>query len=400
MNAIQPPPLDPKQFYRRIEALLEGAPGNLPPRARATLLASRFLEHFADVFGVRTVQVYDLVDGVFHKTEERGEPGPSIADVVAKIAPTLPSIPDSEHPTWTGLTALGVTALSPVGDLKTSAFAVGLGPPPPDVDVDAWLKQVSTGITWLEIAFAQHVGRRQVEGLLEQARAIQLSLLPTAPPAFDGYDLAAVSVAAESVGGDVFDWVPLDADTLALMVADASGHGLPAALQARDVVTGLRMGIERDYKINRTVEKLNRVIHRSGLTSRFVSLVTGELETNGNFVYVNAGHPSPFLLDDHGLHELTVGGGVLGPFPDATFKLGFAHVDRGAVLALFSDGVLEQGMTQDDAFGEERLKAWLMDWREGPSADAVADLVARLSAHAGGTPFEDDVTVMLVRRPR
>jgi len=209
-----------------------------------------------------------------------------------------------------------------------------------------------------------------------------------------------VSVPAESVGGDVFDWVPLDAETLALMVADASGHGLPAALQARDVVTGLRMGIERDYKINRTVEKLNRVIHRSGLTSRFVSLVTGELETNGNFVYVNAGHPSPLLLDAHGMRELTVGGGVLGPFPDATFKLGFAHVDRGAVLALFSDGVLEQGMAGGDAFGEERLKTWLMDWREGPTADAVADLIARLSAHAGGAPFEDDVTVMLVRRPR
>jgi sigma-B regulation protein RsbU (phosphoserine phosphatase) len=400
LNAIQPPPLDPKLFYRRIEALLEGAPGNLPPRARATLLASRFLEHFADVFGVRTVQVYDLVDGAFVKTEERGEPGPSIADVVARVAPTLPTIPDAEHPTWTGLTALGVTALSPVGDSRTSAFAVGLGAPPADVDVDAWLRQVSTGITWLEIAFAQHVSRRQVEGVVEQARAIQMSLLPAAPPGFDGYDLAAMTVPAESVGGDVFDWVPLDPDTLALMVADASGHGLPAALQARDVVTGLRMGIERDYKINRTVEKLNRVIHRSGLTSRFVSLVTGELETNGNFVYINAGHPSPVLLDDHGLRELTVGGGVLGPFPEATFKLGFAHVDRGAVLALFSDGVLEQGMEKGEAFGEERLRAWLADWREGPCADAVADLVARVSAHAGGAPFEDDVTVMLVRRSR
>ena len=90
-----------------------------------------------------------------------------------------------------------------------------------------------------------------------------------------------MSLPARVVGGDLYDFLPLDADTLAVTIADAAGHGLPAALQARDVVTGLRIGVERDLKIPRTVEKLNRVIHRSGLVSRFVSLVFGTSSRTG-----------------------------------------------------------------------------------------------------------------------
>ena len=80
------------------------------------------------------------------------------------------------------------------------------------------------------------------------------------------------------------------------MLADASGHGLPAALQARDVVIGMRMGQAEDEKITATVSRLNRVIHRSGLASRFISLFYGELEETGNMAYVNGGHCPPLLL--------------------------------------------------------------------------------------------------------
>jgi len=185
-----------------------------------------------------------------------------------------------------------------------------------------------------------------------------------------------------------------------LAVADASGHGLPAALQARDVATGLRMGIERDLKITRTIEKLNHVIYRSRLASHFVSLVFGELEINGSFAYINAGHPPPLLLDGRGVHELSVGGMILGPNPEARYKLGFAHLDRGAALVLYSDGVIERGAETAAPFDAASLAAWLRDWHEGPAQAAVDDLIARLRAAGEGGPFEDDVTVLLVRRPR
>ena len=166
---------------------------------------------------------------------------------------------------------------------------------------------------------------------------------------------------------------------------------MPAALQARDVAVGLRMGVERDLKITRTVEKLNRVIHQSGLTSRFISLFFGELETNGNLTYINAGHPPPLLRDESGFHSLSVGGLLLGPTRDATYKMGFAHVDRGACLTLYTDGIVECGTAEGEAFGEDRLRAWIEAWRQGPSAPAIEDLFERLRTFRNGAPLEDDV---------
>ena len=91
----------------------------------------------------------------------------------------------------------------------------------------------------------------------------------------------------------------------------------------RDVVTGLRMGIEKELKIAHVFEKLNRVIHRSRLSSRFVSVFYGELEADGNLVYVNAGHqppdpvlPRPERPDGPRDQELSVGGTVIGPLPE------------------------------------------------------------------------------------
>jgi Stage II sporulation protein E (SpoIIE) len=109
--------------------------------------------------------------------------------------------------------------------------------------------------------------------VLDRARAIQESLLPDPLPDLAGFDLAARSEPAETVGGDVYDAQPLAPDALGLTIADASGHGLPAALEARDVVIGLRMGATRHLKIDATVERLNDILCPSTLSSRFVSLV-------------------------------------------------------------------------------------------------------------------------------
>src|SRR4029079_5329813 len=120
-----------------------------------------------------------------------------------------------------------------------------------------------------------------------KAAGIQESLLVEEPPDFAGYEIASHSVAAEEVGGDFYDFLVFDDELLGFSIGDASGHGLPAALQVRDVVTGLRMGIEQDLKVGEVLARLNRVIHRSNLSSRFVSVFYGELDSGGNMVYVN-----------------------------------------------------------------------------------------------------------------
>jgi len=391
--------IESKSFYRRIEAAFGGLRETRSELGFAELVAPRLLQHLAHPLSIAAVQVYERRGGRLTQAVSCGARTPDLSgELMERFAP-IGEDAIRELP-WVGETRAGRTGLINAGEDTDSPLIAMVLAPPGALRGTPSRSELSSALTSLRYAILQHLHRRELDDLFEQARAVQQSLLPGAKPHFADYDICAVSVPAQSVGGDVYDFIPIDRETLAITVADASGHGLPAALQARDVVTGLRMGVERDLKVTRMMEKLNRVIHRSGLTTKFVSLVFGELEKNGNFWYVNAGHPSPLLIDDKGVHELTVGGMILGPDPDTLYKLGFAHLDRGATMVLYSDGVVERAIEHEREFGTAGLTGWLTDWREGPAETAVHDLLKRLRKQDGGTPFEDDVTAMMVRRPR
>jgi sigma-B regulation protein RsbU (phosphoserine phosphatase) len=386
-----------KAFYRRLEQVFASA-GRVRHRERfAMRIAPALLELLSGPLAVAAVHVHEPRKEGLTPAKKFGASRPDLAELLAKRLNSTGDDGIKELP-WVGDTNAGRIGLIAVGGLD-GPLLVLFGPAPGDLERGPSRSDFLSALNSLLYAMRQHLERRELEDVFEQARNIQMSLLPPGKCEFPGFDIFAISTPTSSVGGDLYDFLPIAPGTLGVAVADASGHGLPAALQARDVAVGLRMGVERDLKITATIEKLNRVIHRSGLTSRFISLVFGELETNGNFSYINAGHPPALLLDSRGLRELSVGGIVLGPDADATYKLGFQHVDRGATLALYSDGVIERGTQWGlDPFGLDRLKKWMKDWRKGPSEKAVLDLMQRLKDHCPGRAFEDDVTVMLLRR--
>ncbi len=235
-------------------------------------------------------------------------------------------------------------------------------------------------------------------GTMREAAEIQRSLLLERAPEFAGYDLACRSSPAEEVGGDFYDFDLLESELLALSIGDASGHGLQAALLVRDVVTGLRMGVRRDLKATSVIRRLNRVIHRSNLSSRFVSVFYGELEANGSLIYVTAGHPPPFLLLPDRVEELSVGGTLLGPIPDARFTRGFAHLDRGAVLVMYTDGMIERGNLAHRPLRDARLQRIASEHR-GESAAAILDAIFEAARAWGGRhAWEDDATAVVIRR--
>jgi sigma-B regulation protein RsbU (phosphoserine phosphatase) len=201
------------------------------------------------------------------------------------------------------------------------------------------------------------------------------------------------------VGGDFYDFYSFNGDMLGLAIGDASGHGLPAALLVRDVVTGLRMGIEKELKVTHVFAKLNHVIHRSALSSRFVSVFYGELEAAGTLIYVNAGHQPPLLFDREGIHELSTGGSVIGPLPEVSFRRGFIQLEPGAVLLLYTDGLLERRNAAGEFFGEDGIKAAVRSMPEGSSAEQILErLFQDVLAFGDGRPWEDDATAVVVRR--
>jgi sigma-B regulation protein RsbU (phosphoserine phosphatase) len=270
--------------------------------------------------------------------------------------------------------------------------------------------QALFGLGLLRHGIDQRIRQERFEDVLRQARRIHSSILPQQMPRFGDFDVAARSVPLDRVGGDFYDFLPHADTILGLAIADVSGHGLPAALQVRDIYTGLRMGTAREYKIVRTVERLNQIIHLSRGTGRFVSMVYGELEIDGTFIYVNAGHPAPFHLSAAGeVRRLERGGTVLGPLPHASYTRGYLTVERGDLLVLFTDGVIEthRGVGERaplaagelaEEYGDERLIELVRRHREAPAERIVSAIFDDLAAFEAGAPASDDRTVVVVKR--
>ena len=265
---------------------------------------------------------------------------------------------------------------------------------------DAHLERVGHTLNTIRHAINLKLQSERFADRFAEARAIQLSLLPRAAPTFGDFDVYGASVPAEDVGGDLYDFVRVSSRSLGIAVADASGHGLPAALQARDAIIGLRMGVEENLRISATIEKLNRVVAHSALASKFISLFYGELDASGTIVYCNAGHNPPLLWDGASFRELRRGGMVLGPNPDATYERGYETVGPGHRLVAYTDGIVEATDAGDDAFGLERLRAVVARGAFASAREVVEAIFAAVRAHTGSEARDDDQTVVAVlRRP-
>ena len=237
-----------------------------------------------------------------------------------------------------------------------------------------------------------------LKDLVAQAREIQLSLLPKVSPSFGDYDVWSNSIPAEEVGGDLYDYLEVSDRILGIAVADSAGHGLPAALQARDAIIGLRMGIEENLRLSATIEKLNRVVSRSTLAARFISLFYAELERDGTMVYSNAGHPPPLVLRDGEFEELKCGGLILGPDPGARYRRGYTTIAPGTIFLAYTDGITEAADNADDMFGVDRLKEIMVSrtWtRARELVDAIFEAVGSFSKNK--MPDDDQTVTVVIR---
>ena len=246
-----------------------------------------------------------------------------------------------------------------------------------------------------QLNFQLHIDA--MKSAVQQASIIQQSLLPKSPPFIAGYETSARSQPAEVVGGDFFDFSIFDEKVFSVAVGDASGHGLPAALLVRDVVTGLRMGVEKEMKMAEAMRKLNRVIHRSTLSANFVSLFFAEIEITGNVFYVNAGHPPPILVHGSAVKRLESTGMILGAVSDVEFHRASASFEPGAVLVMYSDGVVDR-QNGNEEFGLARLEEVVIR-RQQESASAILNAIYQtILAFGDQSRWQDDVTVVVIKK--
>ena len=243
------------------------------------------------------------------------------------------------------------------------------------------------------------VDRVRVRDELEIARELQRDLLPRDLPAVPGYLFAHSYRTANEVGGDFYGLISLPDGRLALMVADASGHGMASGLVMAIANATWQTALDLDPGPERVVALLNRTLCRTGTTRTFMSAFYGLLDpATGTMEYVCAGHPFPLLRRAGGrTEELGNGGFPLGlrdPLPIASHTV---TIEPGDLLLLYTDGLPEaldaQGST---AFGYEKVQAAL---QLGGTPQQVHDAIRHsFDLHVGDEVLRDDLTLLVIAR--
>ena len=265
--------------------------------------------------------------------------------------------------------------------------------------MDGWMREeITLLLNAVRMSLNYRLFTDIIGGSLQQAVEIQKSLLPKNSINVAGYDIYGHSQPAELVGGDFYDYHDYEDGTFGVSIGDASGHGIPAALLVRDVVIGLRMGLAKEHRLVHSLEKLNQVIQRSTYSTNFVSLFIGEFEEDGHIFYVNAGHPAPFLFTHDSIHEAPATGITLGFMENIKLARSHIHMPPGSALVMFTDGIVERGPDPDYQFGHKRLKELIFKHRF-ESAQNICDLIfSAVYRYDNQVPWEDDATVVVVKR--
>jgi len=248
-------------------------------------------------------------------------------------------------------------------------------------------------------SFEELQRRKQMEEELKRAANIQQSLLPTGPLHRPPYRVAGKNIPSSDVGGDYFDFIEGEGALLTVCLGDVAGKGMPAALLMTNLHASVRAHVESDGDLPTVMARLNRSIHHAVRGERFITLVLIAIDcSTGEIRYVNAGHNPPFLVHASGQTEkLSVGGLLLGMFPEATYESAAMRMVPEDILVLYSDGVTEARDDADDEFGEERLQAFLRKNRGLAPELLVESLIRTVHEFSSEGKPGDDVTVAVIR---
>jgi len=236
---------------------------------------------------------------------------------------------------------------------------------------------------------------------LEMAREIQLAILPSETPKIRGLDIAARYLPMSSVAGDFYDFIIVDEQHVGILIADVSGHGLPAALIASMLQVALTAQLAHASEPGRVLAGLNRALCGK-FRNHFVTAAYVFVDMEKNSIsYAGAGHP-PLLLwraSTRSTSEVMQNGLFLGHFPEETYSALQLPVGAGDKAVLYTDGFLEASNPLDEMFGADRFRQ-LLDSNHHPGAERLADSVldelSRWSGHPQGEGQQDDMTLLSI----
>jgi serine phosphatase RsbU (regulator of sigma subunit) len=234
---------------------------------------------------------------------------------------------------------------------------------------------------------------------LETARQIQQSILPKRVPSLPGLAVAAHYDSMTEVAGDLYDFVTTPSGQLGILVADVSGHGVPAAIVASMVKIALAVQEGEVADPGAVLTRMNRALY-GRFEKAYVTAVFALIDpAAGTLTYASAGHPSPLLRRADGrVESFDERGIVLGFMPDAAYGTavvrGLAAGDR---LVFYTDGITEAARADGEFFGDREFQR-LLATGEPHAADQFMTTLVEAARRWVGADFADDVTVVVVDR--
>lgn len=250
--------------------------------------------------------------------------------------------------------------------------------------------------------------RRQVEQALREREAemlaaarIQEHLLPQAPPALPGFDVAGASSPAEYTSGDYFDYLPMPGESIGFAVGDVSGHGYGPALLMASTYSLLRSLAQANRDIGQILARANRFLSEITPQDSFVTLFLGRLDPRARSLqYTSAGHPTGYVLDRFGAVKARLESTAppLAVLPEAQFPAeNSVPLEPGDTVLLLTDGVLEARSPEGAPFGEERVLEVVSASRGKTAAEIVESLFRATSGFTRREKPIDDMTAVVIK---
>jgi serine phosphatase RsbU (regulator of sigma subunit) len=243
---------------------------------------------------------------------------------------------------------------------------------------------------------------QQRDGLLkdvELAAQVQRLFLPPGKATIPGLEIAGLMHPAQGVGGDYFDYFPIDAHSTQIVIADVSGKGVPAALLMSATAAALRLEASRDRNMLAQLKTLNTELSSLSDPERYVTLLAAKIDTSNRILqYVNCGH-NPALLFRAATGTLTRLNSSCPPVgisPEEICELASEELLPGDVLVFYTDGVTEAENRLGEEFGMERLSQTVLRG-SSLSAEALMTSVYNAAADFCADNFGDDVTILVVK---
>jgi serine phosphatase RsbU (regulator of sigma subunit)/anti-sigma regulatory factor (Ser/Thr protein kinase) len=314
---------------------------------------------------------------------------------------------DLDSPAVAALRAEGVALVVPLVSQGELIGTLNLGPRLSDQQystddkklLDSLASQAAPALQVAELVrkqAAEAASRERIEQELKVATLIQQNFLPKVLPDLPGWQVAAYYQPAREVGGDFYDFFPLDDGRVAVVIGDVTDKGVPAAMVMAAARSVLRASGSRIVSPGEVLERVNDLLCPDIPERMFVTCLYAVLDpATGHLQYANAGHNLPYWRTDDGAVELRATGMPLGLLPGMNYEEKEATLGPGDALFLYSDGITEAHNGDREMFDTHRLADQIAGF-EGELIDGVLTSLRRFTGE--GWEQEDDITIVTLRR--